>query len=286
MSDLGDRTKYLGGSDAAAVLGIDPWTPPLTLWARKVGHLPVSPEQNEAMLWGTLLEGVVAEEWARREGKSLGPSEEYAHKDFAFIRAHVDRTVNGEKAGLEVKTARTDQGWGPSGSGIVPEHYVVQCQHYMALTGWDQMYLACLIGGQELRSYVIPRSEKIIERLIDAEVEFWTKYVIPKKQPPPTWDHPRIAEAVKEVQRFTQGTVIALGEDALHWHRVYQESQTLSKRYSQAADIAKAHLLHLMGDAETGVIPGEGRYVRKIIRRKGYTVPDSEYERFIWKEDK
>ena len=52
--------------------------------------------------------------------------------------ADVDRLVAGEDAGLECKTAsayNTDK-WK---DGNIPLHYIMQCYHYMAVTG--KMYM-------------------------------------------------------------------------------------------------------------------------------------------------
>ena len=64
--------------------------------------------------------------------------------------ANVDRTVIGENAGLEIKTAGVSQYKKWKGDEI-PDAYYCQCLHYMAVTGADYWYIAVLLGGNEAR---------------------------------------------------------------------------------------------------------------------------------------
>ena len=62
--------------------------------------------------------------------------------------ADVDRLVVGEDAGLECKTASACNAdkWK---DGDIPLHYVMQCCHYMAVTGKRIWYIAAVILGRE-----------------------------------------------------------------------------------------------------------------------------------------
>ncbi len=48
---LEERRKSIGGSDAAALVGMNPYVTPYMLWADKTGRLPPK-EDNEAMRQG------------------------------------------------------------------------------------------------------------------------------------------------------------------------------------------------------------------------------------------
>ena len=61
------RKRGIGGSDAAAVAGLNPWKSPMAVWLEKTGR--VEPEEpGEAAYWGTVLEDVVAKEFSLRTG--------------------------------------------------------------------------------------------------------------------------------------------------------------------------------------------------------------------------
>ena len=77
------------------------------------------------------------------------------HPKYDFMLANVDRLIVGEKVGLECKTTSEyvkDQ-WEED---EVPDHYILQCQHYMAVTGYIGWWIAVLIGGNKFRYKYIP----------------------------------------------------------------------------------------------------------------------------------
>ena len=69
-----DRTQYIGGSDAPAIAGVDPYKSAYTVWLQKTGQLPIAADPpSEAARWGQLLEDLIAKEFAQRAA-SLGGS--------------------------------------------------------------------------------------------------------------------------------------------------------------------------------------------------------------------
>lgn len=98
--------------------------------------------------------------------------------------ANVDRLIVGENAGLECKTASAYSAdkWK---DGHIPESYEIQCHHYMAVTGADAWYIACVILGKEFIWHKIERDEGIIRMLISIESDFWNNNVLANKMPAP-----------------------------------------------------------------------------------------------------
>ena len=90
-----------------------------------------------------------------------------------WMATSLDRRVVGEKALVEIKTARfpTDE-WGRQGTSEIPTHYIVQCQHELAVTGAETCYVAVLFAGSEPRLYVVGRDDELIATLIELEAEF------------------------------------------------------------------------------------------------------------------
>jgi putative phage-type endonuclease len=70
---LNVRSKYVGGSDASIVLGVNKWKSPFELWLEKSGQIDIKENDNgnEAMYWGNVLEEVVAKEFTARTGKKV-----------------------------------------------------------------------------------------------------------------------------------------------------------------------------------------------------------------------
>jgi putative phage-type endonuclease len=177
------RQKGIGGSDAAAIAGLNKYKSPIQVYYEKVEDIQVEPEQSEAAYFGQALEDFVAKEFAKRTGKKIRRRNAILqHPEYPFMLANVDRLIVGEDAGLECKTASEylKDEWVLGEK--VPDQYFIQCQHYMAVTGRSKWYIAVLIGGNKFHWDVIERDEEIINYLIEIESEFWQRVV--EKRPP------------------------------------------------------------------------------------------------------
>jgi putative phage-type endonuclease len=181
---LAARRAGIGGSDAAAVLGLSPWSSPLDVYLAKIGEA-VDPADTPAMAWGRRLERVILDAYVEQAGVSVDapvgvyrllrsstrPWQIYSPDAMAD-----DRLV-------EIKTARTSEGWGEPGTGDVPDVYAIQVQHGMAVTGLPRCDVAVLIGGSDFRVYTVERDDALIADLIAAEASFWRR--VEARDPPP-----------------------------------------------------------------------------------------------------
>lgn len=169
---LEQRRTGIGGSDAAAVIGISKWRTPLSVWLDKTGQAPDSTE-TEPMKWGTLLEPVIRQEYANRTGREVMAPGFRRHPLHGFMVANVDGVAPQDARLIEVKTARSGDGWGEPGSDQVPEEYLIQVQHYMAVLDLPVADIAVLIGGSDFRIYTVPADKELQAMLVDAEAQFW-----------------------------------------------------------------------------------------------------------------
>ena len=169
---LQHRQKSVGGSDAASILGLNPWSSPYTIWADKLGKIPPK-EDAEAMRQGRDLEFYVAERFCEATGKKVR-RENYIliNPNYPFAHANVDRMVVGEDAGLECKTTSV-LNMKNFKNGSFPDTYYVQCVHYMMVTGCKKWYLAVLVLNKEFMVFEIERDEEEINALAKSEAEFW-----------------------------------------------------------------------------------------------------------------
>ena len=183
---LGLRKKYLGGSDAAAALGANPWKSRIRLYLDKTS--PVIEEPNESTRemfeWGHRSEGMIAQKFSDNhpefhisESKFM-----YVSREYPFMSANLDRMItdgNGAIVGiLEIKTAQAghEDKW-VSTEYDIPDQYYLQCQHYMAVMGVDFSYVAVLFGGRKYREIRIDRNQSLIDLLIAGEKQFWDMVV-------------------------------------------------------------------------------------------------------------
>lgn len=168
------RKGSIGGSDAATVVGLNPYSSPYALWAEKTDAIePEDISQKEAVRLGHVLEPYVALRFSEITGKKVR-RENYILKNdlYPWAHANVDRMVVGERAGLECKTT-SELNLKKFRGGEYPANYYCQCMHYMAVTGYERWYLAVLIGNREVRVFTIERDEGEISALMEAERQFW-----------------------------------------------------------------------------------------------------------------
>jgi putative phage-type endonuclease len=174
--DLGDRTKYIGGSDAGSIAGLNPWKSEYQLWLEKTGQEePADLSQNARVEWGTRLEDAVAQAYSETTGMPVEPVGSHEDPQYPFIVAHIDRDIPGTDGILECKTAGSAHGWGEPMTDEVPDQYFAQVQHYMFVSGKKWCDIAVLIGGSDFRIYHIDRDDDFIDALVKLEVEFWRK---------------------------------------------------------------------------------------------------------------
>lgn len=166
------RSQYIGGSDSAAVVGMNAFSSAYSLWAEKTGKIPGF-SGNLATEVGAYLEDFVARKFAEVTGKKVkNCNYSFLNSEYPFAIANIDREIVGEDAGLEIKT--TDSlNLKKFKNGEYPENYYVQCVHYMAITGKKKWYLAVLIGNKDFRWFTIERDEAEIKALMNAERDFW-----------------------------------------------------------------------------------------------------------------
>ena len=207
------RKTGLGGSDAGAVCGLNPYVSPMAVYRDKVSD-ETDMGDNEAMRQGRDLEEYVAQRFTEETGLKVRRSNKmYRSTEYPWMIADVDRMVAGGGAGLECKTVsvyKKDQ-WADGG---IPVYYLLQCYHYMIVTGCRTWYLAAVILGQDFQYRRIEYEEETAQNLIALEAEFWNNHVLPRHMPDP--DGSKSCDAVLEeyfCQRGKAETIELVGFD-------------------------------------------------------------------------
>lgn len=178
------RKTGIGGSDAGAICGVNPFSSAMKVFKDKTSE-GIEEQDNEAIQIGHDLEDYVAQRFTEATGLKVRKSNfMYRSRKHPFMIADIDRFVVGEDAGLECKTASAYNAdkWA---DGNIPLHYVMQCYHYMAVTGKRVWYIAVVILGREFTYRKLEWDNELIERLISIEDNFWNNHVVPGIIPPP-----------------------------------------------------------------------------------------------------
>lgn len=177
---LGFRRHGVGGSDVAPIMGVSPFRSPLEVWLEKTGRVePDDISDRPAVYWGTILEDVVALEFARQhpEMKVKKSNVVYQSVERPWAIASIDRalTCKGKRGILEIKTASAYKSheWEDG----IPLYYQTQVLHYLSVTGWDFAWVAVLIGGNTYKEFKVEVDEADMLAVTKAVDEFWTDFV-------------------------------------------------------------------------------------------------------------
>lgn len=167
------RSKYIGGSDAGAVIGMNPYRSAYSVWAEKTGKVPPF-EGNIATKVGAYLEELVAQMFTEETGKKVRrKNRTMVNDDYPWACANVDRVIVGEDALLEIKTTTSVPIMRQLRGTEFPEAYYAQVMHYLTVGGYKKAYLAVLINCREFKVFEMYRDEAEIDALMQAEAEFW-----------------------------------------------------------------------------------------------------------------
>ena len=189
---LSARCKGIGGSDAAAAVGLSPYKSNAQLWEEKTGRRhPKDISDDSHVKYGK-----EAEKYLRELFKLDFPQYQVGYDEFGMISNNSDlpfafATLDGDLTGqagrrgiLEIKTTeimRSSQ-WA-EWDGQVPQHYYIQVLHQLLATGYDFAILKAQIkyigrdGSQcaAIRHYPIERADVLddMKWLAEREKAFW-----------------------------------------------------------------------------------------------------------------
>lgn len=254
QKQIEERVNDIGGSDAAAVLGVSHWSTPLKIWAEKTGELPHEDISDRLPVrLGHALEDTVAQLFSEETGKKVyRVNSTLFHPQYPFIAVNLDRRIVGEKAFLEAKTTSAWKRKDWEGDEI-PQEYIVQCLHGLAVTGMERAYLAVLIGNEGFKIKTIERDEKLLNEVINREVRFWNDFVVPKVMPKSISKND--SETIQRLfPEAIQGKEVYLGDDAKQIIELLEGMKQDSKHLDGLIQQKENELKALIKENEIGVV--------------------------------
>lgn len=285
---LEERRKGIGSSDAAAIIGLDPYKSPLQVLFDKLGMMQEK-EMTEAMRFGIEAEQYVADRFTEATGKETVTfvNSISANPKYPFALASIDRFIPAEQTFVEIKTTSM---WnlGKFKDGKYPAHYYVQCVHQMAVLDVPYCYLAVYIPQVEFKWFKIERNMEEEEALMQAEKEFWENYVM-KKVIPQDLSHENSFEAVKRAFFDSQEGSIQL-IDSEEWLNKLLVLQAEKKQLEAEIEECKAHIAVEMQGYEkaytdNGSVSFSFRSSKSLIKDKVLQkYPEIADDLEVWKE--
>ena len=181
-----DRATYIGGSDAATILGVSPWQTRYQLWVRKTGLISeqTDPAKEKIFARGKRLEPVILQMFEDETGLHVDHrNRRFQDAEYPFLAAEIDGETGEEN--IDAKTAQpfARHLWGEPGSDEIPIYYAAQFMHGLMVTGRDVCHVAALIGLDDFRVFRIERDDDLIALIRERELEFWD--LVQTQTPPP-----------------------------------------------------------------------------------------------------
>lgn len=206
-----DRSEFLGGSDAAAVMGLSPWATPVELWQQKTGRAPkpkVTQARQRMFDRGHKLEPFIRDmviDKLRDQGldvELLTSNARYVDPEYSFLRCEVDfelllrgSTVIGSKivefkgehinADAKSVSGFARQKWGDVDTEDVPIEYAAQFMHGLMVTGRRYCLVAALRSFDEVDIFWTVRDDETIAGMRQRLVRFWVDHVQTTRAPDP-----------------------------------------------------------------------------------------------------
>jgi putative phage-type endonuclease len=279
--DAYNRTKFVGGSDIASIMGINPYRSGLDCWLDKVSPDTRPDSDNPATRRGKRMEPVILE-WARED---FGLEVEHRNRRFVdsavpFFAAEIDAetTVDGEPVNVEVKTVHPFLGkeWGEQESDGMPLHYLAQTMWGLSVTGRNLCVVYAGVGD-ELRRYFVERDDALIDLMRHEADSFWRGYVETRLRPDIDPSHARVFETLKRLYPGTNGEAVNASTTHESWYATMVDAAEKAAMYEGVAKGAKAHLVSEMGEAAQLVFADGQALKRAKRKRAGYTVDATEY---------
>ena len=198
------RSKFIGGSDVAAIMGLSKWTTPLDLWEQKTGRATkeIDPAKEKIFARGKrwelpAFEMLVDELEARGHNVTvLSRSRRYLDADIDFLSCEIDFEIqlddDPQIVNVEIKTVHpfAASDWGNLGdegelTDEIPIYYATQAMHGLGVTRRGKCIVGALFGADNIVPYIIERDDETITAMRERCVEFWTKYVLGDIPPDP-----------------------------------------------------------------------------------------------------
>ena len=207
-----DRSRFLGGSDAAAVMGLSPWATPVELWQQKTGRAP-KPEpdaaQRRRMERGHRLEPFIRDMVLSKLRDEHGMdvelvtyNERYADPEHPFLSCEIDfellltgtlligdtevvfdrEHINGDAKSVSGFARKK---WGPIDTEDVPIEYAAQFMHGLMVTGRRYCLVAALRSFDDVDIYWTERDDETISSKRPRLVRFWVEHVLADVAPDP-----------------------------------------------------------------------------------------------------
>jgi len=241
------RRLGIGGSDAAATLGLSKYRTPYQVYLEKIGEAEPQDETWE-MSRGKAMEPLLRQHYANTTGRAvMVPRDAIVHPKYTFMRYNPDGLSDDGRL-QEFKTAGWGREWGEDGSDEIPQEYIIQVQHGMIVTQRDVADCSVSIGGNKPRYFIVEADRELQEMIIESEAKFW-ELVISRTPPAPinNDDVARIysrvnGETIEATDDIAEafGALVSIRKELKHLEENKEAMEVLIKSFMGSAEVLSA----------------------------------------------
>lgn len=251
MLDLELRKTGIGGSEVAAILGLDDFSSPYKVWLAKTGRESSSVD-NKYTRAGTILESAVAEFFEQQTQyriiKASAQQKTYVHPKYSFVIGTPDRRyVATNKIGQGILECKTTQ-WQYDD---IPEKWFIQLQWYLGVINSAFGSVAWLEHGLDFKYKEYEFDKDFFDFLLEGVSKFWHENVIKDIPPEPI----NSADVERMFSRHREGSTLEATPEILLAHSELLEIKSaisdLESKETELTELIKT----VMRDNET-VIAG------------------------------
>ena len=244
------RKNFLGSSDMAAVLGLDPFRSAYDIWLSKTKEFEQEQSNVAHLTLGNEFEPIILARAEKLLGK-IKPNVTCAPNDKTLpFESNVDGiALEKDNCPVEAKSSGVFwpvlEVWGEPGTDQVPHRVDIQCHVHMICTGKDLCYVPVLLWGLKSALYEVPYDKEIGARIIEKGKDFWQNKVLANI--PPDDSIPSL-DIIRRVRREPDKVVDLESDLVTDW--IFARDARLVAEKTETA--AKALLIAGLGDAEGG----------------------------------
>lgn len=256
------RMRGIGGSDAAAILGLSRYKTPLQVYREKRGEAGPTPD-NWRMQVGRIMEPAIRQFYADTTGTTVRiPDGIITCQDHPCMLANLDGYTD-EPRVVEIKTAASGREWGEPGSPDIPQEYLCQVHHYMIVTGFPVADVVVSINNRDPVIYTVEADRDLHEMMVEEEEQFWT--CVQNGIPP---EPVTFAEAVQKYGKLSvAGVVEASREIVGAVDRLKVVRGSMKALEAEEEDLKAEIILALAGQGDT--LTRDGKPIATYKMSKG-----------------
>jgi putative phage-type endonuclease len=287
---LVERQKGIGGSDIAAICGVDPYRSPFDVYLEKTRPPDLSDPANIHMLRGLLLEDVAAELYSEASGNKVRRVGQRAHGEHPWAIVNADRQIlssNGKGTGaLEIKSPMT-RTFSDIIAGGMKDPYILQLQWALFVTGysWGEF---CAInlehGAGPIIYFPVERNDELINLMLTKAESFWFGHVEPRLPPTPDmWkggEPLQVPEHSGEAVTLGSPEVVELAQAVMFsWKQkklaeeAYKDTKKAATKFMREIEATKIHVPEV-GKLNYVWQPGRVQFNSKALKAYGAVDPD------------